>query len=120
MRSIWTIFKKEWDRVIKDKRLILTVMILPGLMIFLIYSFMGSALQSMEDNLPSQIALVNPPQSFLDLLDGDAYSKWTIETIQANEVESYKDQIDEGNWQYVIHFPASFETDILQIGRAHV
>ncbi len=117
MRSIWTIFKKEWDRVIKDKRLILTVMILPGLMIFLIYSFMGSALQSMEDNLPSQIALVNPPQSFLDLLDGDAYSKWTIETIQANEVESYKDQIDEGNWQYVIHFPASFETDILLLGK---
>lgn len=117
MRSIWTIFKKEWDRVIKDKRLILTVMILPGLMIFLIYSFMGSALQSMEDNLPSQIALVNPPQSFLDLLDGDAYSKWTIETIQANEVESYKDQIDEGNWQYVIHFPDSFETDILLLGK---
>lgn len=117
MHSIWTIFKKEWDRVIKDKRLILTVMILPGLMIFLIYSFMGSALQSMEDNLPSQVALVNPPQSFLDILEGDAYAKWTIETIQGNEIESYKEQIDQGNWQYIINFPSSFEVDILLLGK---
>jgi len=117
MHSIWTIFKKEWDRVIKDKRLILTVMILPGLMIFLIYSFMGSALQSMEDNLPSQVALVNPPQSFLELLEGDAYTNWTIETIQGSEIQSYKEQIDQGDWQYIINFPSSFEVDIMLLGK---
>lgn len=122
MRSIWAIFKKEWDRVIKDKRLILTVMILPGLMIFLIYTFMGTALQSMEANLPSQVALVNPPQSFVDLLAGEAYSKWTIETIESDEIPQYKNWIDNGTWQYLIYFPASFEVDINLLGKptAHI
>ena len=42
MRNILTIFKKEFTRVIKDKRLAFSVILMPGLMIYLIYSLMGN------------------------------------------------------------------------------
>ena len=62
MRKIKAIFKKEWDRVTKDKRLLFSVMLLPGLMILIIYSFMVNAMTSMFDNLYTNIAMVNEPE----------------------------------------------------------
>ena len=43
MRDIWTIIKKELKRFFTDKRMLLTL-ILPGLLIYLLYTFMGSAI----------------------------------------------------------------------------
>lgn len=40
--SILTIFKKELSRFFLDKRLVLSIVLLPGLMIFIMYNFMGS------------------------------------------------------------------------------
>ena len=68
MRKIKAIFKKEWDRVTKDKRLLFSVMLLPGLMIFIIYSFMGNAMTSMVDNLDTNLAMVNAPESWVSTL----------------------------------------------------
>ena len=38
MKNILTIIKKELIRVFKDKRLVFTTILMPGLMIFLLYS----------------------------------------------------------------------------------
>ncbi|MCK7484757.1 MAG: hypothetical protein MZU97_03855 [Bacillus subtilis] len=48
--------QKEWHRVIRDKRLVLSVMILPGLMIFLIYTFIGSAMDNMFEGTTPHVA----------------------------------------------------------------
>ena len=41
MKNIWTIIKKEFSRFFKDKRMVIAVF-LPGLMIYLLYSVLGS------------------------------------------------------------------------------
>ena len=45
MRSgMMTIFKKELARFFGDRRMIFSTILLPGLMIYLLYSVMGSAI----------------------------------------------------------------------------
>ena len=36
--NIYTIFRKEMARFFKDKRLVITTLLLPGIMIFIMYS----------------------------------------------------------------------------------
>ena len=64
--SILTIMKKEFVRFFTDRRMVLTTVIMPGLMIYLLYSFMGSGLSSQfettEDFL-AQVGAVNLPES---------------------------------------------------------
>lgn len=125
MKIIWTIFKKEWDRVIKDKRLVLTVMILPGLMIFLIYTFMGGALDQFTAEEPGTVAILNPTAGFETLYSTIAYGeddngdpiilfeeKAEIVTIGAAEMASYREKVDAGEWDLIIEFPAGLETSL--------
>ena len=44
MKQILTIMKKELKRFFCDRRMVMTTVLLPGLMIYLIYSLMGNAL----------------------------------------------------------------------------
>jgi sodium transport system permease protein len=43
MRNIIIVAKKELFRFFTDKRLLFSTIILPGLMIYILYSFMGEA-----------------------------------------------------------------------------
>ena len=45
--NIWTIIKKEFARFFGDKQLIFTAVIMPGLLIYLIYSLMGTGINNM-------------------------------------------------------------------------
>ena len=67
MKNILTIIKKEFARFFKDRRLILTTLILPGLLIYLVYSFMGSGLLEQvqtDENYVTQVYTINAPDSF--------------------------------------------------------
>ena len=44
MKNIFTIFRKEFYRVISDRRLVFTAILLPGLAIYIMYSFIGTAI----------------------------------------------------------------------------
>ena len=61
MKTILVVFKKELKRYLTDKRMLMGL-ILPGLLIFLIYSLMGEFMMDMV--APSNeynIAIVNNP-----------------------------------------------------------
>ena len=45
MNKIFNLVKKELDKIFKNPRAILSTFILPGLLIFIIYTVMGTALQ---------------------------------------------------------------------------
>ena len=46
MNNIFTIMKKELFRYLSDRRMLLTTILLPGLMIYIVYSIMGQAMSS--------------------------------------------------------------------------
>lgn len=111
MKNILTIFKKEWDRVIKDKRLVITIMILPGLMIFLIYSFIGTALQNQFSDEVYDIAIVNPQLSFKDIYeDFTLSSELNVIAIETNEIPEYEAKIDAEDWSLLIIFDENIDS----------
>ena len=111
MRNILTIFKKEWDRVIRDKRLVFSIMLLPGLMIFLVYSFIGNAIENSQSDAQYQVAIVNPTDSFQTIYELIPTSATlTVVSIQVNETDSYQQLIDDGDWQLVIVLDEAIET----------
>ena len=65
--NILTIMKKEFARFFKDKRMVLTTIFMPGILIYVMYTFMGDGMATMytseEDYVP-QVCAVNLPESF--------------------------------------------------------
>ncbi|MDY0277022.1 MAG: ABC transporter permease [Acholeplasma sp.] len=71
MRNMITIIKKELRRFFTDKRMLMSL-ILPGLMIFVMYSFMGdimSSTLSVDEDYTYQVVIYNLP----DELPNNAY-----------------------------------------------
>jgi sodium transport system permease protein len=68
--NTWTIISKEFARFFGDRQLLFTTVIMPGLLIYVIYSLMGSGIQKMVteganevvtlqvENLPKSMAPV--------------------------------------------------------------
>ena len=51
MKNILTVISKEFARFFRDKRLVLGTLILPGLLIFVLYTLMGSAFNSPSETV---------------------------------------------------------------------
>lgn len=104
MKNILTIFKKEWDRVIKDRRLVIMVILMPGLLIYLIYSFMGFAINNGEQQV-ADIAIVNLTDEFEDIyISHENLNNLNVVEIELSELNGYLDLVDEEEWTLVIAF----------------
>lgn len=134
MKNIMTIFRKEIDRVFKDKRLIITLFILPGLFIFIIYSFIGGAIDNRESGEVFKVAIVNPTDDYTSLFEsGEKYlieedlkdddtpytiedinqiynEKFDIKIIESSRIDEFKTQIDDQEWNLLIELPSDIET----------
>lgn len=128
MKNIWTIMKKELARVFKDPRLILMVFIVPGLMIYVMYSIMGTSMQKQSENVDKEKAIVytvNMPESFQSVLNNDSV-KDTLsinaeyEAIMMSELDERKDMIKSGEADYIIVFSANFDDVLLNEGRPSI
>ena len=67
MKNILTVFRKEFYRVISDKRLVFTAIILPGLAIYFMYSLLGNVVNDrIEENQNHKMVIyeVNLPTEF--------------------------------------------------------
>ena len=107
-----TVFKKEIKRFFSDRRTLASIL-LPGILIYVIYSVMGSALGDMfatEDNKPYVIA-VNLPDSVYHLIDGNSAR---LETVSADEIEATKSVVEnDGNCVLAI-FPENFDMKVAE------
>ena len=100
MRNIWTIMRKEFARFFKDKRMILTTVLLPGLLIYGIYSLIGGA---MNDRFGGS---TEPPVVYAENLPSSlapAFSQlgWEMKTAE-----------DKGDAELYMAFPAGFEENL--------
>ncbi len=60
--NIWTIAKKEFARFFGDKKMVVSTLLLPGVMIYVMYSFMGSGLTDQftaDETKVSPVAVCN-------------------------------------------------------------
>lgn len=106
MKTILTIMKKEFARIFKDKRLVLSL-ILPGVLIYCIYSLLGSLIGNMLTpgaDQTYQIAVIDLPASFE--ADFGAVPSVTLEKISKDELESAKRRVTDGEIDAVADFSA--------------
>ena len=105
-----TIFRKELARFFGDKRTALATILLPGLLIFAVYTFMGSALSSQfsvdEDFVPA-VQAVNLPGS-ISALAGQA----GLDIQPAQDVEAAKSLIQEEALDLLAVFPPDFDGQV--------
>ena len=105
-----TIFRKELARFFGDKRTALATILLPGLLIFAVYTFMGSALSSQfsvdEDFVPA-VQAVNLPGS-VSALAGQA----GLDIQPAQDVEAAKALIQEEELDLLAVFPPDFDGQV--------
>ena len=68
-----TIIKKEFARFFGDRQLLFTTVIMPGLLIYIIYSLMGSGINKMITEGSQEVVTMrveNMPQSLAPVLTG--------------------------------------------------
>ncbi len=107
-----TIMKKEFARFFGDKRMVFSTVLLPGLMIYVLYSFMGSAIadqfMTAADHV-YEIHTVNLPDSLASLK-----SQQDLEVIEADlaDVEPLKSQIEAQETELLVVFPEGFDEKV--------
>lgn len=108
VKKIFAIIKKELFRVFKDKRLVFTTILMPGLMIFLLYSIMGEAMTSLSTpDVESEIVVINNYQLFDTILSNTDF-KYNLVDGNIESLEQYKENLYDGDIDYIIVFPSDF------------
>ena len=110
MKNIWTVMKKEFARFFRDRRLVVSLF-LPGILIYLIYSLLGSGLISnlggVDENYVYQVYTVNMPDEFAAQFEGVSFME--LHAISAEEADSHKQAVSDQQEDLLVIFPADFE-----------
>ena len=106
--GIMTIAKKELFRFFGDRRMVLTTLILPGLLIYIMYTFMGSAINNMytvDEDYTMQVSAVNLPASMRTLFES---ASMEIADITDEQAGLCRESLAEKQLDLLILFPADF------------
>lgn len=112
MSKILIIVKKELLRILTDKRLCFTTIIMPGLMIFIMYALVGNVMSNTYSTLQNSeytVVINNVPNDIKELL-----SKNKISFKEKNKPQNYyMNKIRDKNLDLYIDFDKNFEDNIL-------
>ncbi|MCL2151144.1 MAG: ABC transporter permease subunit [Coriobacteriia bacterium] len=117
--GLLAVFGKEFRRFFTDRRLVLTTVFLPGLMIYGLYSVMGNAVTSMfapDADYQTRIYAVNLPDSLA--VSGSSLGL-VFEAVDADQVDETKVLVADQQADLLVIFPDGFEAAVLgQLGGA--
>lgn len=112
MSKILIIVKKELLRILTDKRLCFTTIIMPGLMIFIMYALVGNVMSNTYSTLQNSeytVVINNVPNDIKELL-----LKNIISFKEKNKPQNYyMNKIRDKNLDLYIDFDKNFEDNIL-------
>ncbi len=114
MNNMITIIKKELARFFGDRRLVFTTVIMPGLMIFVMYTFMGKGLMkelSTSDDYVAKAYAVNMPEELRTMTKG-LQVEWEDWDGNPGEQERILQEIADGEKDGLIYFPENFMEDM--------
>ncbi len=113
MRSdLVTIIKKEFKRFFGDKRLFFSTIILPGLLIYVMYSIMGIMIQDSLEPDKEHVANVyvyNAPQSVDTIFET---MKITYKDASLDELEGIRKKIEDKKVDALLVFPDNFDENV--------
>lgn len=111
MKNVQRIIKKEMDKIFKFPRIIFSTIILPGLLIFGIYAFMGMSMNKEVDKqieYRSNIYFINSPAAFDEFVNA---SQAKINVTKSQEpLADLLDKVKAGDIDAVVVFSDNFES----------
>lgn len=109
--NTWTIIKKEFARFFGDRQLLFTTVILPGLLIYIVYSLMGSGIQSMINEGADEVVTMrveNMPESLAPVLNSIDSNLVVVEQPFTDEDIALLE--DKELNAVLLRFPAGFDS----------
>jgi sodium transport system permease protein len=106
--GVTTIFKKELARFFGDRRMVLTTILLPGIMIYVMYQLIGSALvtqYSVEDGYQASVVAVNAPDTLNNVLYETMFS---LQKGEMGALEQYQTELTDETLDLCVVFPEEF------------
>lgn len=111
MKNIVTVMRKEFARFFLDKRMVVMTL-LPAILIYVIYSFMGTAMKSMfsadEDYSPTAY-VVNLPDSISQVVRSVGMD---VRSIAQNDVAGINEMVSNKEADLCMVFPPDFDTQV--------
>ena len=111
-KDMLTIIRKEFARFFRDKRMVFTTVLMPGLLIYLIYSFMGQGMMqefATDDDYVAKAYVSNLPEEFSPMLE-NLSADWT--DVDGENLEEIKSMIREKEADILIIFPENFTAKV--------
>jgi sodium transport system permease protein len=107
-----TIIKKEFARFFGDRQMLFTTVIMPGLLIYLIYSFMGMAMKKMATEGTNELVTLcveNLPASVAPLIDGIPAIAISQQAVSQADI----DRLEDKSLNVVlVRFPEAFDVKV--------
>lgn len=113
-KDMLTIIKKEFARFFGDKRMVFITVLMPGLMIYILYTFMGKGLMrefSTDDAYVASAYVRNMPEELSSALRGLSV-EWT--ELAEGETEAAKAAVTAREADMVLVFPADFSAAVAE------
>lgn len=110
--NTWTIIKKEFARFFGDKQLLFTSVILPGLLIYIIYSLLGSGMTKMATQGADKLVTLrveNLPESVASLVKEIPTTAFVPQTITQEDIDKLEDKDCD---EVLVRFPADFDEQV--------
>lgn len=108
--NTWTIIKKEFARFFGDRQLLFTSVIMPGLLIYLIYTLMGSGMSKMATEGADDLVVVrveNLPESVVPLVEGIPSVAVSPQVVSQEDIDNLESKdLNE----VLVRFPVGFDT----------
>ena len=108
MKTILTIIKKEFVRFFKDTRLWITAILLPGVLIFTLYSMMGNIIRNVEE----ETATITPTAVVVNMPDSKIETFSKEFELKEDTISNAMDEVRNGGLDVLIIFPENFDEDI--------
>lgn len=111
-KNMITIIKKEFARFFGDRRMVLTTIFLPGIMIYVLYSFMGNMMMKQfttSEDYVYQIEAVSLPASMEFLKTQEMFE---VKEVDAAEEADAKALVETQEADLLLVFPEEFDQKV--------
>ncbi len=117
MKNIITIFKKEFYRVMSDRRLVFTAIFLPGLAIYIMYTFIGNAIGGEIEDI-TQHKMIIYTENMPTEVQNHFYSQGINPEFHDYEPDNHEELVELiliGEVDMLIQFSDTFQDDVTNL-----
>lgn len=115
MYGIKAIVSKELRRVFKDKKMIMSLFVLPVILVVGLFSLIGMLVKGQMDDVQEHepvVYIMNAPDSFLSFAQTAGLTGYTVIDGDAKQAEDAKEGLYDALTDLVIVFPDGFEAQV--------